>query len=132
MTGRRVLAALAVTALAAGCLRPAATYERLIAQRAETRAKRTTATVGVIAGIAIGVAGGVLLSRAADLRSRESSGDDEDGLVELLGGVLLLPAGVGITVTSGVLVGVRAAELRDLDAALARMPPGPPAPAPAR
>jgi hypothetical protein len=91
-------------------------------RRDEARTARTTSTVGLAVGVVASVVGIALLSHGSDVRGRESSADDEDGLGALLGGFLLTGAGVATTIGSGVglvLSGRRLDEAnRDLDRTL--------------
>lgn len=62
--------------------------------------------VGLAIGIVAAVAGGLLFAHATDVRSRESSAADEEGLGALVGGTLLLVGGSALTIGSGLVLAV--------------------------
>lgn len=90
-------------------------------QRDRVQGHRVASGVGLAIGVVAVVAGGFLFAHATDVRSRESSADDEAGLGALLGGTLLLLGGSGLTIGSGVVLAVSNHEHAAIDERIRRL-----------
>ena len=92
------------------------TLPELYAKRERASNKRTLSIVGTTLGVVATIAGIALAAHGADVRSRESSADDESGLGALLGGVLLCSGGGVLAIGSGISLVISNRELAEIDA----------------
>ncbi len=92
-----------------------AEFEKLQKRRDKARSNRTLSGIGLAAGIVMSAVGIALLAHASDVRGRESSADDEDGIGALLGGMLLTGTGVAASVGSGIGLGVYSHRLNKVE-----------------
>lgn len=95
------------------CVRPALrarpvpdACQAAMAHDADARAGRRMAWVGLGVGTLMAVVGFSLAAHGAEIRSAESSAEDEDGIGEVLGGALLGAAGASTVLASGIAIGV--------------------------
>lgn len=109
-----------VLVIAVGCVHTNRTHteSELYAMRERASSKRTLSIVGISLGIATAIVGGVLAAHGVDVRSRESSADDESGIAPLLGGMLLASGGGVLAIGAGISFAISSHEHDDIDAQL--------------